>query len=387
MLKLDFNKLPVNTLVGASWETFRRTTRNREIDPKFKLKYILTLTICRILSLLTPIQNRIYDKKLNSQKLTKDPLFIIGHWRSGTTFVHNVLSKDKQFGYTTTYQTVFPNIVLWGQSFFKRIMSAIMPDKRPADNMELGVDLPQEEEFALSNLTTCNYYNFWYFPKNMMEYCHRFLTFKDATNAEKDEFKREFQKLVKISMNNTGGEIYLSKNPSHTARIKELLEIYPNAKFIYLMRNPYTVLESSRNFFFNTVKSLQLHSIDDLEFNKSILEVYKEVYNKYEIEKFLIPAENLIEMKFEDFEKNPYDSVKRIYSALSLEGYEEASIEINKYLNAKNGYKKNAYKYTPEVVDTVEREWKFALKDWHYDLSSCKYETNKYISWGNFFYW
>ena len=373
MGKLDFNKLPVNTLVGASWSAFRRTTKNREVSAKYRTKYILTLTICRILSVLTPIQNRIYRKNIERKELTKDPLFIIGHWRSGTTFVHNVLAKDKQFGFTTTYQTVFPNIVLRGQSFFKGTMSSIMPSKRPADNMELNVDLPQEEEFALSNVTPYNYYNFWCFPKNMMEYCNKYLTFKDATDDEKNEFKREFQKLVKISMENTGGERYLSKNPPHTARVKELLEIYPNAKFIYLMRNPYTVLESTRNFFFNTIKSIQLQSIEDTEFDKSIIEVYKEVYHKYEADKHLIPSGNLIEMKFEEFEENPSESVKRIYKELSLGGYDKASIEIDKYLSTKKGYKKNAYRYAPEVIETVDREWKFAVDQWNYNLE----EVNK----------
>ena len=81
-----------------------------------------------------------------------DPLFILGHWRSGTTFVHNIFACDKHFGYTTTYQTVFPHLMLWGQPFFKKNMAFLMPDKRPTDNMELKVDLPQEEEFALSNM-------------------------------------------------------------------------------------------------------------------------------------------------------------------------------------------------------------------------------------------
>ncbi|MFI3261903.1 MAG: sulfotransferase [Rikenellaceae bacterium] len=372
MARLDFNKLPINTLVGSSWGAFRKTTKGRKISKGYKLKYVLTVVICRILSVLTPIQNSIYRKKIEKKELTKDPLFIIGHWRSGTTFVHNVLAKDKQFGFTTTYHTVFPNIVLWGQSFFKGTMASIMPDKRPADNMELNVDLPQEEEFALSNMSSCNYYNFWFFPQNMMEYCSKYLTFKGASKEEKDEFKREFQKLVKISMANTGGERYLSKNPPHTARVKELLEIYPNAKFIYLMRNPYTVLESTRNFFYKTIKPLQLHAIEEAQFDKQIVEVYKEMYIKYEEDKGLIPEGNLIEMKFEEFEQNPSAATKRIYDVLSLGGYENAKGDIEKYLDTKKGYKKNAYKYAPEVIDTVEREWKFAVEGWNYGLEGAK---------------
>lgn len=369
MGKLNFNTLPINPLVGATWNTFVRATKGRAIDKKYRSKYILTAVICRILSILAPIQNRIYKKRIEPIELENDPLFILGHWRSGTTVIHNVMSQDKRFGYTTTYQTVFPNIVLWGQDFFKRTMAYLMPDKRPADNMELNVDFPQEEEFALSNMTPCNYYNFWYFPRDMRKEADHFLTFKNATDKEKNEFKEQFKKLVKISMENTGGDQYLSKNPPHTARVKELLEIYPNAKFIYIIRNPYTVLESTRNFFYKTIIPLQLQDVDNDEFELNIMSVYKEMYDKYEHDKHLIPAGNLIEIKFEEFEISPAETIKRIYNELSLENYDRAKSSIDKYLDSLKGYKKNDYKYAPDVVERVNKYWKFAIDKWGYSVN------------------
>lgn len=158
---LEFDKLPINTLVGADWDTFRKVTARQQIDKGFKGKYRLTTGVCRLLSALKPIEDSRF-KKLADKPLEMDPLFILGHWRSGTTFVHNIFACDKHFGYTTTYQTVFPHLMLWGQPFFKKNMAFLMPDKRPTDNMELKVDLPQEEEFALSNMMPYTYYNFWF---------------------------------------------------------------------------------------------------------------------------------------------------------------------------------------------------------------------------------
>ena len=118
------------------------------------------------------------------------------------------------------------------QGLFKPTMGWLMPDKRPTDNMELAPDLPQEEEFALNNSCPFNYYNFWFFPERMNEYCDKYLTFKDIQPDELAEFKKAFEKLVKISLWNTGGTQYLSKNPPHTGRMKALTELYPNAKYI-----------------------------------------------------------------------------------------------------------------------------------------------------------
>ena len=270
---LEFSKLPVNTLVGADWKTFNEIMRGRAIDPNYRGKYRLTKAVCRLLSVLKPLQDKKYEKFLASKPLEHDPVFILGHWRSGTTFMHNVFSCDKHFGYNTTYQTVFPHLMMWGQPFFKKNMSWLMPDKRPTDNMELAVDLPQEEEFALTNMMPYTYYNFWFLPKHTQEYADKYLLFEDITDAELKVFEETFTKLIKISLWNTNGTQFLSKNPPHTGRVKELVKMFPNAKFIYLMRNPYTVFESTRSFFTNTIKPLQLQNITPEELQENILSV------------------------------------------------------------------------------------------------------------------
>ena len=106
---LEFSKLPVNTLVGADWQTFKAVTSGQHIAPEKRTKYLLTKAVCRLLSVCVPLQERKYRKLLAESKPAHDPLFILGHWRSGTTFLHNIFAQDKHFGYTTTYQTVFPH--------------------------------------------------------------------------------------------------------------------------------------------------------------------------------------------------------------------------------------------------------------------------------------
>lgn len=364
---LTFDKLPVNTLVGADWKTFKALTQDQVIGDKYKGKYRLTKAVCRLLSSLKTFEDRAY-RKIENQPLQEDPLFILGHWRSGTTFVHNVFACDKHFGYTTTYQTVFPHLVLWGQPFFKKNMAMLMPDKRPTDNMELRPDLPQEEEFALSNMMPYTYYNFWFFPQRWMEYCDRFLTFEKITEEERAVFKEVFMRLVKVSLANTGGTQYLSKNPPHTGRVRTLVEMFPNAKFIYLKRNPYTVFESTRSFFTNTIKPLKLQDISDEQIVANIVEAYKRLYDRYEADKVCIPEGNLVEIKFEDFEKNSFDLTKDIYQRLNLKGFDEAEANIKKYLDKKKGYKKNKYQYAESTVKIVEENWNKALEEWDYHL-------------------
>ena len=364
---IEFSKLPVNTLVGADWKTFKSVTRGQYIAPEKRTKFLLTKAICRLLSVCVPLQERKYRQQLADKPLENDPHFILGHWRSGTTFVHNIFAQDKHFGYTTTYQTVFPHYIMALQGLFKPTMGWLMPDKRPTDNMELAPDLPQEEEFAINNTCPFNYYNFWFFPQRMQEYCDRYLTFRDITDEELAEFKREFEKLVKISLWNTGGTQYLSKNPPHTGRLKALTELFPNAKYVYLMRNPYTVFESTRNFFLNTIRPLELHSIPVEEMEQNILRNYVELYRAYKEQKQYVPAENIFEVKFEDIEQDALGITEAIYRQLRIPGWEEARPAIEAYIGRKKGYKKNHYEYEPRTIQLVNEHWGPILDEWGYE--------------------
>lgn len=364
---IQFDKLPVNNLVGADWNTYKEILQDREIDKNYRGKYRLTTAVCRLLSILAPIQESRYQKRLAKQPLEHDPVFILGHWRSGTTFVHNVLSCDKHFGYNTTYQTVFPHLMMFGQPFFKKNMSWLMPSHRPTDNMDLAVDLPQEEEFAMTNSMPYTYYNMWYLPKYWQEYADKYLLFKDITPEELKRFEEEFIKVIKIALWNTNGTQFLSKNPPHTGRVKELVKMFPNAKFIYLMRNPYTVFESTRSFFTNTIQPLKLQDISEEEIVQNILTTYTKLYDKYQADKVYIPEGNLIEVKFEDFEQDALAMTENIYSSLQIPGWNEAHTAIEQYVNAKKGYKKNKYAYKPETVRLVNENWGRAIEDWGYE--------------------
>ena len=95
VMAFSFDNLPINPLVGADSATFDRVTSGVEIDHLARFR---ATKICqRVLNPLYQVNNRIYDRA-NLQKIVS-PLFILGHWRSGTTLLHNLLAEDAQFCY------------------------------------------------------------------------------------------------------------------------------------------------------------------------------------------------------------------------------------------------------------------------------------------------
>ena len=77
------------------------------------------------------------------------PLFVLGHWRSGTTHLHNLLTVDERFAFPNNYQALFPHAFLSTEARSRRLIGRFLPPRRPMDNIEWDMRSPQEDEFAL----------------------------------------------------------------------------------------------------------------------------------------------------------------------------------------------------------------------------------------------
>ena len=143
--------------------------------------------------------------------------------------------------------------------------------------------------------------------------------------------------------------------------------MFPNAKFIYLMRNPYTVFESTRSYFTQTIAPLKLQDVSDDTIEENAIEVYSRLYRAYQEQKTFIPKENLYEVKFEEFERDAYNTTKDIYEKLQIPGWAEAESRIKSYIESKRGYKKNRYEYKPRTIDLVNKHWGQSIDDWGYE--------------------
>ena len=92
-----------------------------------------------------------------------------------------------------------------------------------------------------------------------------------------------------------------------------------------------------------------------------------ELYRAYQEQKRFIPEGNLVEIRFEDVEKDAMGLAERLYRELSLPGWEQARPHIEKYIDSKKNYKKNTYNYDPRTVQLVNDAWGSVLDEWGYD--------------------
>jgi len=344
----------ITTLAGARFSVFNFLSNKYGVERKFKTKWRVSAIVSIVCSVLSVFDRFVYQFKSKPKKL-KEPVFILGHWRSGTTLLHNLMCKDPEMGYTTTYQSVFPNNLFSFQWLFKLFMKKLMPDKRPVDNVSLHVDFPQEEEFGLNNEIPFSFYNWWYFPKRTRDIANEYLFDKTSSLEDKEGWKNNFKRFVNRSLTNTKGIRFISKNPPHTARVPQLLEMFPNAKFIYIHRNPYEVIRSTFAFYKSILPATQLQDIDDETLMNDILWVYKGMVNKYEMDKINIPSKNLIEIKYADLVSGPDKEIQQIYKSLLKDDYKRVKPNVLEYLNGLN-HKLKEYNYSFEFLSKVNEQ-------------------------------
>ena len=223
--------------------------------------------------------------KLADSIPSRPPVFILGHPRTGTTLLHSLMALDSErFYFCNTFQAGFPTCFLFFENLGKRLFAGVLSETRPMDKMKLHFDLPQEDELATCLLTgfRCSPYLSLYFPRNEREF-REYQSFRNASRNDVDTWTKAFLKLVNklkirdiLKLRNEGCDLLKSrqlllKSPCHTARVRLLLKLFPNAKFVYIHRNPYEVFLSSAHMASTTYGYCFLQKPSDSDLQEYIL--------------------------------------------------------------------------------------------------------------------
>ena len=336
------------------------------IHPRYALRLLLVVSssVCSVpLRLWEAI---VYGKRIAQVRLDKPPIFIIGHWRSGTTHLHNLLSQDATFGYVSMYQAMVPNCSLVGQRWLKCVLAQIMPLKRPMDNMVWPMDAPQEEEIPLSKVLPQAFYTRFLFPRKASYLFKRYVLLQGASAKFVAEFKRKYYRLLQIATLHAGGKQLVLKNPVNTARVRLLLELFPDAKFVHIYRSPYDVFASTLNLHHKMLRVTTLQRLRAEHAGETVLTLYEDMMRQFFAERALIPTGNLVEVCFEDLERDPLGELRRVYATLGLPGYAAAEPAFRAYVASQQTYQKNTLALSAAERRQVEQRWAFAFAELGY---------------------
>jgi len=298
------------------------------------------------------------------------PIFILGHWRSGTTLLHNLLALDERFAAPNLFETMFPSGFMLTERWQSRLWSRLVPDTRLIDNMKLDTDMPQEDEFALALLTGLSPYMGHSFPQRWAHYM-RYLDFRDVDPAERKAWQRGLLDYVRKLTVHRGRCPLLLKSPPHTARIPLLLELFPDARFIHIHRNPYRVFQSNLHMLTEGLPLAKMQSGDLPEPEEFVIERYNRLHDAYFAGRDLIPAGRLVDIRFETLAVDPIGTMEGVYRALDLGAFEPIRPVLEAEQTQMRGYAQNRYRPLKDETRTrLAQAWRRSFETWNYDPAS-----------------
>jgi hypothetical protein len=317
----------------------------------------LLLEPFRILELI------LYERKINKIEITHPPIFILGHWRSGTSYLQNLICQDPNFTTYSIFRFLLPDIFLISESWLKPSLNWLVKKlKLPYSFQRVTLDLnmPGEMEAALCSLANSTSYTWGHiFPKAFNKTAKKRIYNLTSDNANK--WVEDYDYLIRKIALKSGNKQVVVKSPGDTARIKFLFQKYPNAKFIYINRDPIKVFFSNQYLWKaiqkeNSVQVLPQHQIDKLIFQN-----YKFLLLAYNEQKKHIPSNQLFELNYNHLNNNPKAIIQNIYQQLEIKDYPDK--EISSFLNKHKTYNKTEYNPSAEMLTKIKSNWHFAFKN------------------------
>jgi hypothetical protein len=301
-------------------------------------------------SLLYRISEAKYRRAAEALPLDQPPVFVIGHWRTGTTFLHDLFSVDPNLAYPTTYECFFPHHFLLTENTLPKIMGVLLPKKRPQDDVPVGFDRPQEEEFGMMMLGEGTPYITHAWPR-FGPADTDYLDFKGLSEAEKKKWADAYMWFYRRLALKHGGKPLVMKTPANAARLKLLTKLFPDARYIYLSRNPLKVFPSTVKLWRALYSVQGLHNPPYLDswLDGYVLDMFARLTEDYEEDRHLIPPDRLIELRYEDLIKDPLATLRDIYARLDIGDFASAEAPMQAYLDTQKEHRVSEYEMPLEL--------------------------------------
>ncbi|HVJ84268.1 MAG TPA: sulfotransferase [Caulifigura sp.] len=353
---------------GLTLRNWIRLLRRRPTIEAAYWKRVLAVTAASgVNSLLAAAEKLWFGRRIEGTEIPSAPIFIVGHWRSGTTLLQEFLSLDDQFVTPNLFQCSFPEHFLASERWLKPLTSWMQPRNRPMDAMLSSWDAPAEEEIALLLTTLSSPYLVAAFPDAPRE-LHRFDNLsKSLTPEELTTWKSAYVRFLKKLTYMTGRTLLL-KSPANTARIPLLLELFPDARFIHIVRDPLAVFSSTRHLHTVLSRNNSFTSAEPVDLDERILSSYLSMYQSYHLYRVKIPAERRVELRFEDLERDPAGELKKIYDHLQLSGWDRLAAKLEEPLARHRTFRKNTFQLPEELRRRIIERWEPAFVRYGYPV-------------------
>jgi hypothetical protein len=292
------------------------------------------------------VGERLFARSIQRVDIQKDPIFIIGHFRSGTSLMYKLLSADPRWRCIREYELVFP----YQSHVLKKVLKPMVQKlinyvgvKHPNfNNYAVDLDDPNEDEALLVSMGA-SWSAYWSYIFPLHESSAFAETIPMTSPSARAAWKSRYHYFLKRLLWKEGGHL-LIKSPLSTARVDVLLELFPNARFIHLTRNPVDVQKSMSRIWKTEILRffcLQVPSPQTIE--KQVADTHHLLTSQFQDQRNLIRPGNLAEISYDQLITNPTAVISGIYEQFNLPLDAAIMGLISKKISAQTGYQATSY--------------------------------------------
>ena len=281
------------------------------------------------------LQSLLFARRLRRLQLPDDPIVVIGHWRSGTTYLHQLLACDPAVATARNTLTMAPQVALLLKPWIAPVLKAWMTRTRPIDAVPWGPDDPQEDELGLARLTFDTNMAGMAFPRNYLA------NFRRHVLVTTTAYERQWLQFCRLTWlhDGAGKTHWLIKNSVHTARVSLVLRHFPRARFVLLRRTPVDSIRSLVQVKQRLGTLVGLQPVpDQVTQLEETVTAHRELLDAFETSRHLIPDQQLLELDYDDLIHQPLQAVERIYTRFGLSSWAVAKAPIKARIDQARSY-------------------------------------------------
>ena len=289
------------------------------------------------------------------------PVFIVGAPRSGTTLMQNLMSLDEeQFTHFRLYQTLFPCVL------YQRVFDFLFPLGRRRSRISeftqrfettffnawhhmhaLRFDKPEEDEglFVSTMMSEAIYLLFPYFDQ-LPE-----VGFPDRLPERgRRRLMRHYDSCLRRHLYVSGPrKILLSKSTSFAGRVEAMLEAFPDARVIHLVRHPYECIPSHVSLFWLAWNAHSPEIMKDSPESKAYAQLAVDWYRSMLENRGKFDDDRYVCVRYVDLLKDPLGTIERVYAHLGFDLTPatrerlESAVEHTREFNSMHSYSLEEY--------------------------------------------
>ncbi|MFA9200255.1 MAG: sulfotransferase [Cypionkella sp.] len=279
------------------------------------------------------------------------PVVIVGPMRSGTTRLHRLLAADRRFAHLRSFETISPvprpdfEEVLAGRKadFRPKLAGRIMKVARLANPRTLSIHptgpYEPEEELGLlvASLWGMKHEAQWNVPSY-----GRWCEGEDATPAYRH--MANLLRLIGWSQRESSLRPWILKTPQHMLDLPALLAVFPGARLIFTHRDPRQVVGSAASLAWNQTIIYSDHA-DPARVGREWLRKTALMTERMMDARRAVPAERMIDVQYEDMERDWRGTMARVYRFLGLE-MDSAVPGMERYVERSRALKHRPHRYS-----------------------------------------